>query len=193
MMGRLNWFQKLGFLLILLSGLILLGSELMAGRNRAQTEKLIEQMEAILPENGQGLPEVYSDPAMPVLQLEGEDFCGLLKVPSYGVTLPVGSEWDDGSIAAYPRRFWGSAYDRSLVIGGSDRKGQFDFCARLDIGDKVRVTDMEGTCFSYEVVRIDRKKQLDAETLLENQWDLTLFTQESDSRNYILVGCMPAP
>ena len=122
---------------------------------------------------------------MPVLQLEGEDFCGLLEVPSYGVSLPVGGEWEEGRVSVYPRRFWGSVYDRSMVIGGSGRNGQLDFCAKLDLGDTLRFTDMEGTRFSYEAVRIDRKKQIDAEELLWVRWDLTLFSYEETSGSYI--------
>lgn len=193
MKGKWNWFQKLGFLMILISVLLLLGSELLAARNREQTEALVQQLEAILPENGQGLPEDYSDPHMPVLQLEGEDFCGLLEIPSYGVSLPVGGEWEAGSVSVYPRRFWGSIYDRSMVIGGSGRNGQFDFCAKLDLGDTLRFTDMEGTRFSYEAVRIDRRKQVDAEELLQMQWDLTLFSYEETSGSYIVVGFTLTP
>ena len=107
--------------------------------------------------------------------------------------LPIYSSWEDGSVAKYPCRFWGSAYDNSLIVGGSDRKGQFDFCSRLDLGDKIRITDMTGTEFSYEVVRIDRRKQADLQTFEEVDCDLTLFVRDSSTLNYIIVRCDFAP
>ena len=81
-------------------------------------------------------------------------------------------------------------YGNSLIIGGSSQKGQFDFCEKMDLGDKITITDMTGTEFSYEVVRIDRRKNVQTETLQEGSYDLTLFVQDRISRAYIIARCM---
>lgn len=190
MRGKGNPLQKLGLILVLLSCVLLIGSELLALYNRARVEKLTEQILLSLPDSSEGDPENYSDPRMPVLQLEGADFSGLIQVPSFGVTLPMGSDWDPGLISRYPCRFWGSAYDHSLILGGSSRKGQFDFCSRLDLGDRILVTDMTGARFSYEVVRIDRREQVDLDVFRETESHLTLFTRDETSGSYIVVSCI---
>lgn len=189
MKGKLNLLQKLGLVLVIASCAVLLGSEAVAARNRSAVQQITSQIKASLPECAQGDPGSYSDTAMPVLQIGGEDFGALLEVPLFGVVLPVGSSWEDGHISQYPCRFWGSAYDNTLIVGGSGRKGQLDFCGKLSLGDKLRITDMTGTQFSYEVVRIDRAKHADMDTLQKNICDLTLFARDSTSLDYIVVRC----
>lgn len=190
MKGQMNLLQKLGLCLILCSCVLLLGSEISAVWNRSVVQDLTQQLQACLPEGSEGDPGQYSDTNMPVLQLKGKDFSGLIQVPAFGVTLPIGSSWEASAISKYPHRFWGSAYDNSLIIGGSSQKGQFDFCEKMDLGDKITITDMTGTEFSYEVVRIDRRKNVQTETLQEGSYDLTLFVQDRISRAYIIARCM---
>lgn len=190
MKDKLNLLQKLGLGLILISCVLLLGSEFFTIRNRSSAQDLAGQLESFLPERCEGDPENYSDISMPVLQLNGTDFSGLIQVPAFGISLPMGNHWDRTAVTKYPCRFWGSLYDHSLIIGGSSGKGQFDFFGRLDLGDKISVTDMTGTKFSYEVVRIDRRKNADIETLQETAYDLTLFVHDSSSLDYILVRCL---
>ncbi len=189
MKGKLNGLQKLGFLLVALSAFVLLGSEWLARHHSAQAQALASEIKACLPQIVEGDPENYSNPAMPVLQLQEGDFSCLIEIRSLGVSLPVESSWDSAGISRFPHRFWGSAYDNSLILGGSNRKGQFDFCAKLDLGDPVLITDMTGAQFSYEVVRIDRRQQVDLDVLQEFDCDLTLFVRDGSSGNYIIVRC----
>ena len=193
MKGKWNWFQKVGFLLIAVSFLWLLGSELLARNNQVAAQRIAGQILEVIPESGEGFPEGYSNPAMPVLQMEGTDFSAIVRVPAFGITLPVADDWAGGSISAYPRRFWGSAYDDSLILGGSSRQGQFAFCGQMDLGDAIVVTDMTGTEFSYEVAGIDRCKKADMEILAEDGYGLTLFTRESATGKYIVVRCVFSP
>ena len=193
MKGKWNVFQWLGLVLILISLCLLVGSELLAGYHQKKAEALTDQLSAMLPQRTAGTPEDYSDPEMPILQLEGQDFSGLIQIPAFGVTLPIGSRWDRNLVSQYPCRFWGSAYDSTLVLGGKDREGQFDFCTRMDHGDVVMITDMTGTQFRYTVSRIDRSKDASAEILSEDAWDLTLFARDSGSMDYIIVRCQFSP
>ena len=184
-----NLLLKVGLFLILASCLLLIGSELLTARRQEAAQALAMQIQSHLPAPAEGSPADYSDPAMPVLQLDGTDYSCLVEVPSFGITLPVASQWDSSRVSHYPCRFWGSAYDNSLIIGGSGRKGQFDFCGRVDLGHKITVTDMAGSRFCYEVARIDRRKDADAATLQTEAWDLALFMRDAATMDYIIVRC----
>ena len=190
MNGRLNLFQEAGILLILLSSLLFLGSEVLGAYRIARLEALTQQLESRLPPPSEGDPEQYSDKQMPVMTLDGSDFCALLQVPAHSVSLPVADSWEKNAISRQPQRFWGSVYDDSLVIGGSNRQGQLDFCAKLDTGDKIVITDMSGTQFSFEVSQIQRKTHADTPTLLASTAPLTLFTPDTLSNGYIIVYCL---
>ena len=193
MKNKRNIFHKLGLLLILISLALTFGRGLLGWYNGRQSEKITDRIEAILPQRTIGSPEAYANSDMPVLQLNGKDFSGLIRFPAYGVCLPMGSSWDGYSIYAYPCRFWGSVYDHSLIIGGSSQKGQFDFFDRLVPGDALVVTDMVGAQFSYEVSRIDRRNHADMETFLETDSDLVLFARDNGTLDYMIVRCTFVP
>jgi hypothetical protein len=90
-------------------------------------------------------------------EIDGVDYVALLEIPQLEIALPVAAGWDGENLSDAPRRFSGSSYDHSLVIGGADHAGQFAFCDQIGHDTRVTVTDMTGARFSYEVVRIDRR------------------------------------
>lgn len=186
---RASFLGILGIGLILCSAAMLLFQHFRAHTAAVSAKAVVSQMEAMLPERTAGIPGIYADPAMPVLELEGEDYSGLLDVPAFGVTLPVGSSWDPGKLSRYPCRFWGSVNDNSLVIGGTDQQGQFDFCDKIDLGAIITVTDMTGAKFTYSVTQVDRARHADADWLCSEAYDLTLFARANFSLEYIAVRC----
>lgn len=184
-----NLFFLSGVLLMAASLCLLLFTQLRSSRAEAVCAEAVSKIEALLPERMAGLPGAYANPEMPVLQIDGQDYACLLEVPGFGITLPVASQWDRKDVFSHPCRFFGSAYDNSLIIGGADQSGQLDFLSRLDIGDSIRITDMNGTEFRYAVSQIDRSSSADYEVLASQAYGLTLFVRSSHFREYILVRC----
>lgn len=158
----------------------------MAGRKAAAISETIQD---ILTVRTTGIMDSYSCMEMPVLQIEDQDFCGLLEIPGYGITLPIYDTWDAAKTNCYPCRFWGSTYDGSLIVGGSDQTGQFDMLDQIQNGCVVSVLDMTGAEFDYTVSWVQRSKEASAQALLEEGWDLTLFARDSTSMDYIIVRC----
>ena len=132
----------------------------------------------------------YRDMEMPALDLDGQDFIGLVDIPAFGVTLPIAGSWDAKRVADYPCRFWGTVYDGSLVVGGADQVGQFDGFDRIQDGSAITVTDMTGEVFSYVVAKVERSKSAQADVLMDPDADLTLFARDAYSLEYLLVRCV---
>ena len=177
-------------MLLLCGGLgLLLGSQLLAQKALEKTAGVLKQMEAVLPERSPGVMDSYSVPEMPVLQVKGEDFIAVLELPALGITLPVGSSWDTRKVREFPCRFTGSVYDGTLIIGGSDQKGQFENFEQLEDGSAVILTDMTSAEFSYTIERIERAKSARADILTDDSCDLTLFVRDAYSMEYLLVRC----
>lgn len=189
MKRRMNVFEFLGVSLIVCSLGLVLFTRICIHSTQKKAADIAGRIEAVLPEATPGFPGDYADSAMPVLQLEGEDYTGLLKIPGYGLTLPVAAEWDSFHSFSCPARFYGSVYDGTMIIGGNDQQGQFDFFHRMNPGDTVRITDMLGTEFSYTVDRIDRSKSADYDILASGGYPLTLFVRGAYAAEYILVRC----
>ena len=185
-----NLFFLAGCLLILGSFGLFAASQLQANRAADTAAELAVQLDALLPPRTSGIAGSYTNTEMPALELSGQDFIGILEIPAFQRALPIGKNWDARKTDEFPRRFWGSAYDNSLILGGSNQKGQFDFISQIQNGDHVFVTDMTGTQFSYVVENIHRSKSAQADVLLDESAALTLFARETNSLDYIIVRCI---
>ncbi len=187
--------RKMPLLFILGIGLILsslcimmfFGIRIYVGNQRCQ--KIVSQMNDILPQRKQGVPGTHFISEMPALALDGADYVAMLEIPAFGVTVPVADKWNGGNLYSAPCRFTGSAYDNTLVIGGTDSPQQFSFCDKIDNGASVILTDMTGAMFSYTVSRVDRAKHAETQWLMEADCDLTLFCKDVYAMEYIAVRC----
>ena len=188
MKNILRWLRVAGMILILLSLGLVLGSRLIETRAQQASAAVASRMEELLAVRTSGTPGVGTGPAMPALELDGRDYAAFLEVPGLGVALPVCDSWEDRTWVGNPCRYWGSCYDGSLIIGGG-RMGQMEFCARLDLGDRVTVTDLQGRMFTYTVSSILRAEKLTFRRLREGEKPLTMFARDGSSGRYIIVGC----
>lgn len=181
---------SLGCLLIVSSMVLLLLLQAKTKQAEHDNAEIVQMMEAILTDYSQGSKDTERQMEMPVLELQDEDFVSLLEIPSYGLKLPVCNDWNKGKVVSYPCRFSGTAYDGSLVIGGYDQLGQFDCFDRIWDGTMVMLTDMTGTVFSYEVERVERSQTAEANVLLSDKSDLTLFVRDAQLLEYIILRCV---
>ncbi len=180
----------LGCLLVMGSLGILLTNHLLAQQAQKANAEVVQIMEEILPEKWEGSMESRLDMAMPVLEIGRKDYAALVDIPALGLTLPVKDRWEGERAFACPRRFCGTVYDGSLVIGGADQPGQFGGLANLPLGTVVTITDMSGAVFSYAVDRIERTSSASAEILTDPDADLTLFGRNTYGLEYILLRCV---
>ncbi len=176
----------LGVILVLVSILITIVFFHQMYYKTKKFEETVLKLKAVLPENPS---EVILDPSMPVLELEGVDYAALLEIPSMSVALPVANEWKSSILPNVPSRFYGYANDGTLVIGGADFPGQFDFCNKIEHGTHVTVTDMTGKKFTYTVCDVNRSKKAETDWLADTKYDLTLFCRDMYSFEYIAVRC----
>lgn len=186
-------FQKvsvaLGWTLLLASLAFLAASLLGEGNIRVNIGNTVAFFESVIPDVTVGLKEERSNNEMPSVSCEGQDYAALLAVPRLSVKLPVRASWDKKAVKKVPCRFSGSVYDGTLVIGGTDAEGQFDFISRMDVGDEITVTDAKGARFSYTVSAVRHAKNADADTLIDGKSDLTLFVKDRKIGSWLLVRC----
>jgi len=180
-MKKKNLPLILGILLILSSLCLLFGHQIWLRTAAQKSARVAGQLEALLPERTQGAP-MGAD--LPALSLEGTDYCALLEAG--GQLFPVAASWSRFSVT--PGRFSGGLTQAPLVIGGNAR--QFAFCSRLDLGDRVTLTDMTGAQYTFSVSRVDRAAKAAADWLQQPGWELVLFCRDSATLEYIAVRCL---
>ena len=189
MRGKAGFLQIIGIVLIIASAGLLCFQEYMVKQAQEANLEVAEQIVELLPEKRIGTPADYSEPEMPVLQIDGVDYVCLLEVPAFGITLPIQNQWGNSPLNRQPSRFWGSIYGGTCILGGSNYEGQFDFCTQVDVGDTILVTDMQGTQFSFRVSRIDRVNTTDFDQLYDETHPLVLFARDRYDDRYIVVRC----
>ena len=185
-----NIFLFAGLLLVLGSFGLLAATTLQTNTAASAAAELATELEDAMPPRSDGLMDSYTNMEMPAISLDGQEFIGTIAVPAFQTVLPIASAWDTGKVSSFPCRFWGTVYDGSLILGGADQKGQFDFLDQIQNGDSVLVTDMTGAQFSYRVSAIHRADSARADILLDGQSDLTIFARNARSLEYIIVRCM---
>ncbi len=152
-----------------------------------KAEYYVNTLHSLMPESQGAVPEERRDNTMSTLSIDRIDFVGLLEIPRYGSALPVCADW--GTPAKYPCQFYGSIYNRTMQIGGTSQKGQFDFYREISVGDAVYFTDMEGNRYAYAVKDIRYEKSADQTALQKKDASLTLFIKNIYALDYIIIFC----
>lgn len=189
---KFSFLFVLGALMIVVSFSLIVSSQICKYIGNEKCQKIVEQMENLLPEESGGVTDIYSSPNMPVLEIDDTDYVALFEIPSLNVKLPIANEWDESKLKISPASFYGSCYDNSMVIGGAGSSKQFSFCKKIENDTVITITDMTGTQFTYKVSLVERSKTAENEWLINDSYDLTLFCQNTYGMEYIAVRCMSA-
>lgn len=160
-----------------------------SGENE-ESESLGENWEGYVGPNVE-VPDYLLNPEMdmPIQKIGGRDYIGVLEIPSLGLQLPIISDWSYGKLKIAPCRYEGSTYTDSLIIAGHNYRSHFSKLRRLDIGEEVRFTDVDGNMFRYEVVERETLKPTAVEEMTSGEWDLTLFTCTYGGSYRMTVRC----
>lgn len=149
-----------------------------------------------LPENSlldqAELPDYILNPdmEMPTEEVEGNDYIGVLEIPSLEISLPVMSEWSYPKLKISPCRYSGSAYTGNLVIAAHDYRTHFRSIKNLAAGAQVTFTDVKGRSFYYQVDAVEVLEPTAIQDMISEEWDLTLFTCTPGGRARVAVRCL---
>ncbi len=178
-----------GLVLISASALLLLFTNLQKQNAATEAEKTVAELRVIMPAVHDEVPDGRANTEMPVMELNDENYCGIIELPVYGTELPIAAYWSRSSVYKHPNRYTGSIYDGTLIIGGSDNESQLDFIQTVTNGDTVYFTDMTGARYTCNVEKIERTDDVSAERLMSDSYGLTLFAKSTYSLDYIIVHC----
>lgn len=129
------------------------------------------------------------DMEMPVMEVDGRSYIGVLEIPVLALSLPVISEWSYPDLRIAPCRYEGSAYKEHLVIAAHNYESHFGTLKYLENGDPVIFTDVDGNVFQYEVAARETIMPTDIEGMTGGEWDLTLFTCTYGGQQRVAVRC----
>jgi len=175
----------IGILLILSSVLLFVYykyEDNIAGENAAKTLTLIKESINTSLEN-------TSDDEMLTLNVNGHDYIGTILIPTLNLELPVMSYCDYERLKVSPCRYYGSINTDDLIICAHAYKTHFGNIQNLNSNDKIIFTDVTGKIYIYEVLEIEVLSPKDVSLMINNDFDLTLYTCTDDNMNRITVRC----
>lgn len=176
-----------GVCLLAAAMIVLISWQVTIHISKQQARTRVDTIRELIPEPQGAVLGEKSDNTMPILSIEGTDFVGILEMPKFRSTLPVCADW--ARLFNQPCRFSGNIYDKTMQIGLTSQKGQYDFYRDITVGDTVLFTDMEGNRYTYTVTNLRYEKHINQETLNRENAALTLFVKNVYSFEYIIVYC----
>ncbi len=189
----------------LITGLLLIGAALLltvynigeSYRAGISAEKALEVLKSNMEENdssiddltsdGRPLYEKYPEMAMPLVEIDGEYYAGIIEIPSLDIELPVKGDFSYKNLKKTPCIYDGSVYLNNMIIGAHNYSRHFGKIKNLGIGDRISFTDGDGNVFLYDVAEIVQVNGYDVKGLKEGEWDMTLFTCTLDGRSRVVV------
>lgn len=144
-------------------------------------------------EASQDFPNDNPDRQMPVVTIEGDNYVGILTIPSLDLELPVMAYLDYDALQVSPCLYSGSVYRNDMVIGAHNYDSHFGSISSIGLGAGVSFTDAENNKYYYDVINIetlrpDQKEEL-TEKKNENDWDLSMFTCNFSGSERVTVRC----
>lgn len=133
--------------------------------------------------------QTYTEMEMPRIELNGDYYVGVLEIPTLGLKLPIGDEWNENLLTKSPCRYRGSVYEKDMIIAGHNYRSHFLYLRDIDISSQVFFTDVDGNLFEYQVIGIENVHGNDVEMMTQGEWDLTLFTCNYDGSKRFTVRC----
>ncbi|MCD8219188.1 MAG: sortase [Ruminococcus sp.] len=126
------------------------------------------------------------------VEIDGNLYIGTLSIPSFGLELPILSEWSTAGLKIAPGRYYGTAQTNDLVICGHNYTRHFGNLDCLEYDDVLYFTDVNGSIFYYEVEEVTILQPTDVEEMISQTstgWDLTLFTCTMSGQARVTVRC----
>lgn len=166
---------------------------LMLERLQAEQQSQLQEL-MNLPEEEIVYPDYMLNPDMdmPVKQVNGREYIGLLEIPALEKNLPVISAWNYDNLRAAPCRYQGTAYKNNMILAAHNYTSHFGDLKYLHPGDEIRFTDNDGNRFVYEVVLLETLEPHAVEEMESGGWDLTLFTCTVGGSYRVTVRCRMA-
>lgn len=207
--------SKAGIVCILLGIALLFGSLLLAMSNMRQETaaqnavveimpQLVQQIQtqtATAPtvEYNEVLPDLElqvpvellteEDKKMTEVEIDGYRYIGYVTIPALDLNLPIMSDWSYKQLNISPCRYYGSIRGEDLVLMAHNYTYHFGRISRLEVGDLVLFTDMDGGMTEYAVVGMDIVDPRSVDVVTAGEFDLVLFTCTYGGGSRVVVCC----
>jgi len=181
----------LGCVLVLISGLLALYNIYLNERAAIESKKILEKIQSkdieVVEDEFAEEEFVAVFEEMKIVNINGNDYIGTIKIPTLNLELPVMSDWDYNKMKIAPCKYYGNVLTNNLVICAHGYNNLFGRIKNLSTDDLLIFTDMNKKEYVYKVELIEILASTDVKEMIESEFDLTLYTCTMDGLNRVTV------
>lgn len=122
------------------------------------------------------------------IKIGDEEYIGLIKIEKIDLILPIIDNWDYNKLSKAPCRYSGSI-DNKLIICAHNYPSQFGELKKLEEGDIITITDINGINHNYKVGKKENIYYKNIEEMKNTDWDLSLFTCTVGGKARLTIRC----
>ena len=144
-----------------------------------------DEIEKAKTKNSDSLPEV---------EFKGYKIEGIIEIPKINIKYPIIDHTDEKTMMVSISKFWGpqaNEIGNYTVAGHNNRDGtMFGKTKRLQIDDKIKITDLKGETIEYEIFKIYSILPDDVscvESVKANTREVTLITCTNGHKNRLVT------
>ena len=191
-------------LIFIIAGLLCIAAALILFVNNIlESRRALDASQQVVHDFSAKLEESYGDSAvdfpvdnpnrsMPVFEIDGQPYVGILSIPSLDLELPVSASFDYQTLQSAPCLYSGTVYGGNMVIGAHNYDSHFGRVSSLEPGAEIMFTDAENHRFHYEVYSLETLDPEQVPDLIAYEGtgrELTLFTCNYFGTKRIVVRC----
>lgn len=196
--------NKIGIILMIIGAGLLLCALGFLIYNNYDEKRAAEQSALVLSALTEALPnerraadseleEILEGSEMASIEIDGEEYIGVLDIPSQGLSLPVMKDWSYPKLRSAPCRYKGSIFDDSLILVAHNYRQHFGKINNLRLDDIISFTDVDANVYSYRVSHLETISGTAVEDMEAGDWDMTLFTCNYSGQSRVTVRCVRVP
>ena len=132
--------------------------------------------------------------SLPDVEFKGYKIEGIIEIPKINIKYPIIDHTDEKTMMVSISKFWGpqaNEIGNYTVAGHNNRDGtMFGNTKRLQIGDKIKITDLKGKTIEYEIFKIYSILPDDVscvESVEANTREVTLITCTNGHKNRLVT------
>ena len=126
---------------------------------------------------------------LPVITVDGDEFCGKVIIDKLNVELPVYNEWNYTRLKTAPCRYTGSIDTNDIIIAAHNYKSHFGNLKKLQNGDEILFVDAFGVTHKFTVCEVAVLDGTAVSDMCSGEWDFTLFTCTKGGEQRVTVRC----
>lgn len=182
-------------LILLIIGAIIFGVIISAEyirreKNEDKLSAVVAQIENI----NTNTSEINEENKQELIKVDGYDVEGIIEIPKIDIKYPIVSTTSDEAMKVAITKFWGTKINDigNYTMAGHNYKNgtMFGKTKYLEIGDKIKMTDLQLNTVEYEVFKIytiDPDDVTCIESVEPNTREITLITCTNGHKNRLIT------